>query len=242
MYEQSSTLRRPKSSLQPLWRYLSAERLKDLLSTSELFFSHLATLEDRYEGALTQRTHAHLASWLQLHNKSTYAQAQREVDHYQKLSQQFYVSCWHMNDHESYLMWKAYAGRGYAIKTSFERIQAAFDKATCAINGGVVEYVDFERDATSIGNVFNHVATKDKPYSDEREFRLVFWEPDPRNQEYPKAKNGLRVPVDISMLIHSIVASPFADPMDGELEQLIAKNKLNVGNSIVAVRARNLML
>lgn len=239
MYEQSSTLRQPEDSLQPLWRYLSADRLKNLLSTSELFFPHLVALEDKNEGALTQRTHAHLVSWFQAHNKSTYAQAQIAVDQYLKLSRQFYVNCWHMNDHESYLMWKAYAGRGYAIKTSFERIRAAFEKATCVINGGVVEYVDFKRDATLIGNVFNHVVTKDKPYSDEREFRLVFWEPHPSNREHPKVENGVRVPVNISMLIQSIVASPFADPMDAQLEQLMAKNGMIVGDSTVAARIEN---
>ncbi len=35
---------------------------------------------------------------------------------------------------------------------------------------------------TPLGNVFSHVITKDMPYRDEREFRLIFWRHDLKNQ------------------------------------------------------------
>ena len=78
-----------------------------------------------------------------------------------------------MKEHESYLMWKAYADRGVAIQTSFERTQSSFERTPLAVTGGVVSYVDFERDQTGLGQVFTHVTTKDLPYEDEREFRLL---------------------------------------------------------------------
>jgi len=141
-----------------------------------------------------------------------------------------------MNEHESYLMWKAYAGRGFAIQTSFERLQASFSASPSVVTGGVVEYVNFERDLTAVGNVFNHVATKDMPYRDEREFRLVFWDVDPRNVDYPKLKNGLRVPVDVKMLIHSLVRSPFPEALEPELEELIEHYNLPLGSSTVVAK------
>jgi hypothetical protein len=239
MYEKSPTLIGPANSLQPLWRYLSAERLLDLLRTSELFFAHLPSLDDAREGALTNRSREHLVNWFQNQNRSTRSQAFSEVDEYQRNQRFFYVNCWHMNNHESYLMWKAYAGRGFAIQTTIERLRAAFDASPGVVTGGIVEYVDFERDLTPVGNVFNHVATKDMPYRDEREFRLVFWDVDPRNQAHPKAPNGVRVSVDVRMLIHAIVPSPYPERLDTELEHLIEHHELSFVSSSVTARRLN---
>jgi hypothetical protein len=238
MFEPSSTLVRPKNTLQRMWRYLSSARLQDLLETQELFFAQLPVLEDAREGALTSRSYEHLANWFQHHNRSSRAQAYAEVDEYQKAQRYFHVNCWHMNDHESYLMWKAYASRGYAIQTTFERLQACLQESTAAVTGGVVDYVDFERDLTPVGNVFNHVATKDMPYRDEREFRLVFWDVDPRNANYPKAEGGVRVKVNIAMLVQSIVRSPYQETMAPEIERLIEANGFSFSLSSSAVSAR----
>jgi hypothetical protein len=66
-----------------------------------------------------------------------------KVREYEEAQKDFYANRWHMNDFESYLMWKAYAERGYAVRTTYERVQAAFDRFNGAVTGGVVEYVDF---------------------------------------------------------------------------------------------------
>jgi hypothetical protein len=238
MYESSSTLANPSDSLQPLWRYLSAERLIDLLTTQEIFFAHLPVLEDAREGALTARSREHVAKWFQTQDRSSLAQAHAEVDEYEKAQRFFYVNCWHMNTHESYLMWKSYAGRGFAVETSFERLRASLDRSDAAVTDGVVEYVDFERDRTPVGNVFNHVATKDRPYQDEREFRLVFWDVDPRNGDYPKVTNGVRINADTRMLIRKVVKNPFEGSVSPELQRLLDENGLCCGTSSVWVRAR----
>lgn len=236
MFEPSSTLIRPTHTLQSMWRYLSAERLNDLLATEELFFTHLPAFEDAREGALTFRSREHLANWYQRQDNSTRSKAYAQVDEYQSLQRYYYVNCWHMNDHESYLMWKAYAQRGFAIETSFERIQASLSNSPALVTGGVVDYVNFERDFTPVGNTFNHVATKDLPYRDEREFRLVFWDVDPRNADYAKVENGVRVKVDIKMLIRKIIKSPYQEPLAPELERLMEANGLSLGSSAVATR------
>jgi len=236
MFDASPVLTRPDWSLQPLWRYLSANRLLDLVSSEELFFAHLPILEDAREGALTNRTREHLANWFQSHGSSSRTIAYAEVDEYQKKQRDFYVNCWHMNGHESYLMWKAYAHRGFAVETTFERLQASLEASTGIVTGGVVEYVDFNRDLTVVGNVFNHVAVKDMPYRDEREFRLVFWDVDPRNKDYPKVVNGVRVKVDIKMLLRNIVRSPFSDPLSSELECALERHGMSFAKSAVSVR------
>jgi hypothetical protein len=67
-----------------------------------------------------------------------------------KDAEKFFVNCWHMNDAESYLMWKAYADRGYAIQTTFERVQASFEGFNGEIDGRCVEYMDYSREALAM--------------------------------------------------------------------------------------------
>jgi hypothetical protein len=217
---------------------MTNERLLDLLQTEELFFTHLPTFEDAKEGALTARSREHLTNWFQFHNQSSRSQAYLEVEKYQERQRDFFVNCWHMNDHESYLMWKAYAERGFAIQTTFERLQASLQASNAIVTGGTVQYVDFERDETPVGNVFNHVATKDMPYRDEREFRLVFWDVEPRNADHPKNNKGVRIKVDVKMLIRNIVRSPYFSEIPPKLEQLIERYGLGFGNSGVQARSR----
>ncbi len=238
MYETSSTLKRPSRSLQRLWRYMSGARLQDLLQTGEIFLTNLPALEDQHEGALTTRARESLANWFQLQNRCSRATAYAEADKYQDNRKEFYVNCWHMNENESYLMWKAYGDRGYAVQTTFERVQCAFEASNSAITGGTVQYVDFDRDLTPVGNVFNHVATKDTPYTDEREFRLVFWGVDPRNAGTPRLSNGVRVPVNVKMLVRTVVPSPFAAPMDAELERLLETHGISLERSRVLPRIK----
>ncbi len=232
MYETYQALTVPTNSRQSLWRYFSFERLRDLLITGELFFTHLPKFSDGREGSLTARTRQHLFSWFVNHGSGP-DKAWREVEEYEKLHTHFYVSCWHMNNGESYLMWKAYADSGCAVQTTFERVQASFDNFSGVISGGVVEYVDFERDITPLGNTFNHVITKDLPYSDEREFRLVFWRPDPRNQDAALEQNGARVCVDLRMLINRIYLNPFSPSVPPEIYKLLQERGIECSSSTI---------
>lgn len=217
---------------------MSAHRLHDLLDSGELFLTNLMALEDKYEGALTSRAREALTNWFQLQNKCSRVTSYAEAEKYQEHRSEFFVNCWHMNEHESYLMWKAYGDRGYAIQTTFERVQCSFENTIATITGGTVQYVDFDRDLTPVGNVFNHVATKDIPYRDEREFRLVFWGVDPANANLLRLANGIRIPVNVKMLIQSIVISPFAAPMSIDLERLIEGYGMTLGRSRVLPRAK----
>src|SRR5712691_3970650 len=111
----------------------------DLLESEELYFTHLRRFSDGLEGTLTERTRDKLFQWFcrQYNNDATLARQSLET--YEDHSSKFFVNCWHMNDVESYLMWKAYGDRGYAIRTTFERMQISFARFEGAINGGVVE-------------------------------------------------------------------------------------------------------
>ena len=127
MFEKQTVLRYPTKSMS-LWRYVPYERLIDLLRSEELYFTHLPAFSDGLEGSLTNRTRERLVSWFKTRIRVDEASARELVRKYEEAQEDFYANCWHMNDFESYLMWKAYAERGFALRTTYERVQAAFDR------------------------------------------------------------------------------------------------------------------
>lgn len=207
MYKHIQVLQRPSNSLQQLWRYLTVPRLLALLESGGLYFAHLPMLSDQLEGALTRRTHDRLLRHY-LGLGQPLELAKRQIEDYQDHRNEFFVNCWHINDAESYLMWRVYGDRGCAIQTTFERLQLALDLAAVEINGTVVKYVDFEREALPVGNIYTAVSTKDQPYRDEREFRLFLWQPDQLGRQDLQRAPGLVVPVNLSALIERIYLSP----------------------------------
>lgn len=223
-----------------MWRYFPYERLRELLLNEELFFAHLPTFSDGLEGELTARTNDHLFNWF-VAQGSDFAMAQQELVQYKNLQKQFYVSSWHMNNYESYLMWKAYGDRGFAVRTTFERMQASFDDFPGTITGGVVDYIDFEREKTSVGNVFNHVITKDKPYMDEREFRLVFWQPALKNQNILPGTGGIRVRINVKMLVERVYTNPISKidaAVLSELSELLDLREIEFSSTLIKQRHR----
>jgi hypothetical protein len=198
----------------------------DLLESEELYFTHLRRFSDGLEGTLTERTRDKLLQWFYRQYNNDATLARQSLEDYENHSNQFFVNCWHMNDVESYLMWKAYGDRGYAIRTTFERMQISFDRFTGEVNGGVVEYIDFTREAMQIGNVFTPVIKKDVPYRDEREFRLLLWQPEPANQWIDVSAQAVRVPVDLAKLIQEIYVNPWVKEAHPELYRLLERKHL----------------
>lgn len=78
----------------------------DLMTSEELFFSQLRGLPDGLEGSLTQRSRDKLLKWSLGRYGGDLDVARQEVEQYEKHSDAFFVNCWHMNNAESYLMWK----------------------------------------------------------------------------------------------------------------------------------------
>jgi len=135
----------PENSLQKMWRYLSYSRLIDLLQTEELYFAHLSQMKDKWEGMLTVRTKEKLYKH-DLYQYKNAETARDSVNSIEKFKEYFFVNCWHMNDAESYLMWKAYADKGCAIQTNYERIIASVAENPIVIESSVIRYMDYDRE------------------------------------------------------------------------------------------------
>lgn len=207
MYKRHHLLKQPEDSRQKLWHYLKYEGLLQIINDGSLYFSHTTKIKDKWEGLLTDKTKEKLfkAEYIKYGNAIA---ANSSIEDYEEHKNSFYVNCWHMNDHESYLMWKVYGDRGCAIQTNYERLVASFEDEPPEINGGVISYIDYERDCFPIGNVFSSVSYKDLPYIDEKEFRLLYWKEHLANQNFPVNESGLKVKIDVNMLIDNIYIDP----------------------------------
>ena len=237
MYKPIAVLKRPSNTLQPLWRYLSGSRLIQLLESQSLWFAHLPVLSDGLEGALTSRTHDRLLRHFMAQGESLQS-AQEHIADYERHNLSFFVNCWHMNSYESYLMWRAYADRGFALQTTFERLQLSLDAYDGEVNGTTVEYRDYERETLPVGNVFTAVTTKDAPYRDEREFRLLLWRPDELGRRDLPRPRGIPVRVDLSALIEKIYVSPTHRQSLNELEKQLIRLGINCQIVSSSIRER----
>jgi hypothetical protein len=84
----------------------------------------------------------------------------------------------------------------------------SFHNAPAEINGGIVNYIDYEREQFPIGNTYWSVSHKDLPYMDEKEFRLFYWKLSLANQKFQVEETGVKVPVDADILIENIYINP----------------------------------
>jgi len=237
MFAAHPALTLPAKARQQLWRYYTAERLRDLLTSSELFFTELSRFDDALEGKLTRRTREHLSRWTRHQQGIDVLASERSVDQYEKFHDDFFVSCWHMNDFESFLMWKAYADRGFALRTTFERVRAALSEASERLTGGAVKYVDHERDRTAVGNVVETVMIKAVQYSDERELRLLLWDKDQGQTPLNRVEGGVRVKLRVGLLIDALVVHPNAPDVAPDVLRLAESNGITVTASALSLRS-----
>jgi len=227
----------PLQPRQALWRYFSAKRLIDLLTTGELFFSALSGMSDGLEGALPPATRERLFRESIQRGESAES-ALLSLESFERHRDQFCVNCWSMNDSESYLMWEAYTARGcgFAIETTHERLAAALERFEGLIEGDVISYVAHNSESLmlpQIGNIYTAITHKDLAYRDEREFRLIYWTKDPKNAAVPVLGKGVRVAVDLDMLVSRIhlrtkkadhdSPSPSRDVVDVDAALMIAR-------------------
>jgi hypothetical protein len=221
MYKNHSSLIQPKNTLQRLWRYLTINRLTQIIDDDALFFPHISMFSDLWEGLLSEKTKNKLfnSEYKKYKDAKT---ARLSVDDYEKHKESFFINCWHMNNYESYLMWKVYANKECAIQTNYERLVASFEGDVPMVHGGIVEYIDYEREDFPLGNVFTAVSHKDLPYQDEKEFRLLFWSEGKENQNFAASKPGIKIKVNVSMLLEKTYVNPARIERD-QIERLKRK-------------------
>ena len=201
-----------------LWRYMSFAKFCSLLERRELFFSLVGDMEDKYEGFICPPPPRDQGDRLR--------QAEsigRDVLH--KIARSALINCWTKSDHESALMWEAYAGaEGVAVRTTFRDLQESIRSDTeLPVTFGQVEYVHyFQREVPRFG--WAPLFHKRMEYRGEEEVRALLpgppWAvnvtdpkgPDIRLDPDVMEQRGRYVPVDLDILVKEVVVSPHAAP------------------------------
>lgn len=218
MYKEHGDFMPPEDENQIIWRYIDFIKFVDLLSTKELFFTRIDKFDDPYEGSNTIATINSRDEWFDMKVKlgefsQESAKSTKEIliKNYVEQRKKMAVNCWHMNDYESDAMWKLYSNKnaGIAIKSTYFKLKESFNKSNITIYIGKVNYVDYKKDITKWGNGFIPILLKSISFKHEYELRAVIWSLGENNDKYcDPINNGIRIKVDIDVLIEEIYLAP----------------------------------
>lgn len=192
-----------------LWRYMDFPKFFSILESHSLFFPKIILFDDPFEGHPPRPTIEVFRKIPDGLSKEEYIKRLKVTTHnigvLKESRNLICVSCWHANPVESAAMWELYlkSGEGIAIRTTFGRFKEAFNETEIVVNGGLVEYVDFETHKPDRVNVVLWAMLKRISFEHEKEFRTVVM--DPSINEL-----GVSIPVRPDILIDEIYVSPTA--------------------------------
>lgn len=194
-------------------RYFNLSGFLNMLKTSELRLKKISDFEDKAEGVPQYSDIIHALEQSEKNAGTVYANNRKEniirtIDNY-------YASCWTMNDHESYLMWKNYASyyEGVLVLTTVEQLLSSlelksYEEISDSPSVGTIKSVN-----CFFGNVdygyqnkiisdHNKAFGKSVYFKDENEFRIVIY-------HHPIIeKHDYRCVIKNFSFINSIVCSP----------------------------------
>ena len=226
----------------PVWRYMNFAKFVSLLHRQALFFSRADLLGDAFEGSLSTPTQMARQAWLATASPLD-AKAVALMGQFTKWVREWtFVSCWHMNEHESAAMWKLYShsNEAVAIQSTYATLVDCLpDKRSTY--AGVVKYADYESEFIPSDDSFSPVMHKRRSFEHERELRIVWQDlpirehapPRPRPREdiasgfipvgEANREAGRYVPVDMQKLIRRVLVAPTSPPWFHEVVQSVAR-------------------
>jgi hypothetical protein len=139
------------------------------------------------------------------------------------------VNCWHINEDESYAMWKIYSalGKGIAIQSTIQNLWDSFHECKRDIYIGEVEYVDFDELTHALKEEWERLHPKQlylykrRCFKFENELRViveVVSVEDKRIIPWKYDMEGINIQIDLNKLIEKIWISPYSSEW---YEQLI---------------------
>ena len=153
------------------------------------------------------------------------------MDRYKRVIADFGVQCWHINEDESYAMWKIYtnSGQGIAIESTVGRLKESLRSSSHNVTVKPIRYVNFENASIDKNVPLDILYVKRSVFAYEQELRAMV--------PGLKGKKGVLIPCDLDCLIKKIHISPSApDYLAKEVEVIcegIGDNKMfNLGKPI----------
>lgn len=218
MYMPHSKLVISNQDTSTIWRYVDFEKFQNMMENTSLFFCRADKLGEKWEGILPKKMIKKFGmeeKKISSSNGNTYNPTEW---HKLKELRSHLINCWHINNDESYEMWKTYASKNdnistksIAIQSTIGRLKNSFHKTEERIWIGEVKYVDHnilepKNRFLNIGwpNTLEVFFLKRKEFKLERELRAII------NQAFANHKSeiGINVKCNLNKLIAKIVLSP----------------------------------
>ena len=241
MYENNPIFKAPKDENTKIWHYMDFTKFVSLLDTKALFFTRVDQLDDEFEGSITRfdldpsfqkATSEERTDFLRHRMRMT------EVYKWQR--EELAVNCWHMNEDESAAMWKLYlkSDEGLVIQSTYQRLINSFDShdSVNTIWVGVVNYGDYKTINIPVDeDTLYPFLYKQKWFDYERELRAVVVQKKtmsnvPKGQSWiggsqflKMPKDGIKIPVNLDVMIENIYTSPKSKDWFVELVKSITK-------------------
>ena len=211
-----------------IWRYVDLAKFVSMLDSQNLYFPSVRILarEDKWEAVFRARIRE---IWREHTGSDDFDRLRRHV------RERAFVSCWHMNEHESDAMWKIYSegGSNVVIRSTVGRLSNAVSSCTEVIRIAQVDYdhddlYDYKKVIDSGANAKVLSITpllllwKRPSFEHEKELRAFHYAANPA----PKTR-GKRIRVDLRSLFDEIHVSPRSQPWFRRLvERVMAKYNL----------------
>ncbi|HSB56446.1 MAG TPA: DUF2971 domain-containing protein [Nitrosopumilaceae archaeon] len=236
----------PENTDAKIWRFIDIEQFWSLLERESLPFARVTTFDDPYEGTLPEYNEK-LGESVYSEFKDKFKDKEQFENFlkqriptmknlYNELRKITLVNCWHLNEHESALMWKSYTDNhtGIAIQSTYRKLSDSFkNNVSDTVWIGKVAYSDFRSKWMNESNAYYAFVTKRISFESESELRAVTSLPadsigkkilsnsdkerEAKNPTKPRVidsteltENGKLIKTDLDTLIEKIYITPFA--------------------------------
>jgi hypothetical protein len=214
-----------------IYQYMRLDYLFNLLETKKYYAKKRCTFEDANESKFNLKDYFASRFIEKLSEKEKIVREQtQENDSYLtfKEAKEIPVSCWTKKNEESYMMWKVYANEmGVRIKSSVLsfidsiKLDHHLESENQIICGNVrYEHTLYKNEVTGV------LFDKYKHYSDEEEFRFYL----NFNEIINNDKEFILFDVDIEIMVHEIMFSPFISEEAAKVFTEIIKERYKITN------------
>lgn len=167
-----------------IWRYMSFAKFSDMVHNRRIFFARPQSFKDRdkfegWFGAMTEAEKDRIAK--DGYKDLSYEECRAAIERLEKdtravLETEFYVNCWHENDHENALMWDAYCStsESLCIQSRPSLLIPRLPKGTFSAKISYVSPDERNREDFWLRDAISRSFCKRSEFQDEKEFRFVF--------------------------------------------------------------------
>jgi hypothetical protein len=164
-----------------IWRYMNFEKFKCSLDSGGLFFCRVDGFDDKLEGSFSDPDFYDIQRQRELENKFQKAHLKSDHDFYKHLPRYVAVSCWHINDHESDIMWNRYVKEeGVVVQSTYGKLRSSFQDSNEDVYLRQISYLNYAVDPMNRDNFLNLYSHKRVEFKDERELRGIILKMPPR--------------------------------------------------------------